>query len=73
MFALQKSLEQIEDILNETKDQLNIAEDKAEEQASRHQELTGLATRSDELLDDIRERSEEVSKNPLEHMVTSFS
>ena len=52
---------QIEDVLRDTQDQLNNAESMANEQAARHQELTALAVKSDDLLDTIREQSEDVS------------
>lgn len=51
---------QIEDVLRDTQDQLNNAESMANEQAARHQELTALAVKSDDLLDTIREQSEDV-------------
>ena len=54
-------MDQIETILKETQEQLEEAEQKADEQAERHQELTGLAARSDTLLDTIRQQSEDVS------------
>lgn len=60
IFTMKKSMDQVEQILKEAYDQLVVAEQKADEQADKHKELTGLAARSDNLLDTIRTRSEEV-------------
>lgn len=60
IFTMKKSMDQVEQILREAGEQLAIAEQKADEQADKHKELTDLAARSDNLLDTIRTRSEEV-------------
>lgn len=60
IFTMKKSMDQVEQILREASEQLAIAEQKADEQADKHKELTDLAARSDNLLDTIRTRSEEV-------------
>ena len=56
---------QIEDVLRDTQEQLNNAELMANEQASKHKELTALAAKSDDLLDTIRVQSEDVNLNVL--------
>ena len=66
-------MDQIETILKETQEQLEEAEQKADEQAERHQELTGLAARSDTLLDTIRQQSEDVSRLVLYEKNLTFS
>ena len=48
--------------LEETKASLDAAEQMASEHGHRHSELTSLASRSNDLLDTIKERSEEVIK-----------
>ena len=47
-------------ILEDTKDSLEAAEREAEKHGNRHAELSQLAGESNDLLDDIKERSEEV-------------
>ena len=60
IFALDKEIDQIKAILVETRDSLSAAEREAEKHGNRHQELSQLAGESNDLLDDIKQRSEEV-------------
>ena len=60
IFALDQEIEQIKMILDDTKESLIAAEKEAEKHGNRHAELSELAGESNDLLDDIKQRSEEV-------------
>jgi len=58
--ALDNEINIIKKNLEDTKASLDEAERMAEAHGHRHAELTSLAARSNDLLDTIKERSEEV-------------